>query len=106
MELKNVTLEADRALFPEAVTTQGAKHLRELAEMARQGHRAVIFYCVQRQDVEEMGPAGCIDLDSPNRSLVDAARVSPMPLSTGARRPEAWTIRSSAWMMRVSSYST
>lgn len=29
--------------------------------MARQGHRAVIFYCVQRRDAEEMGPAGRID---------------------------------------------
>lgn len=62
VEVKNVTLaERGRALFPDAVTARGSKHLRELAEMARQGHRAVIFYCVQRADAETMAPADRID---------------------------------------------
>jgi sugar fermentation stimulation protein A len=62
VEVKNVTLaEQGRALFPDAVTARGTKHLRELREMVRQGHRAVIFYCVQRGDAEAMGPADRID---------------------------------------------
>lgn len=62
VEVKNVTLaEQGRALFPDAATARGAKHLRELSEMVRQGHRAVIFFCVQRGDAEEMGPADRID---------------------------------------------
>jgi sugar fermentation stimulation protein A len=62
VEVKNVTLaEQGRALFPDAVTARGARHLRELAEMARVGHRAVIFFCVQRRDADAMGPADRID---------------------------------------------
>jgi sugar fermentation stimulation protein A len=62
VEVKNVTLaEQGRALFPDAVTTRGAKHLRELEEMVRQGQRAVIFFCVQRGDAEAMAPADRID---------------------------------------------
>jgi sugar fermentation stimulation protein A len=62
VEVKNVTLaEQGRALFPDAVTARGAKHLRELEEMVRQGQRAVIFFCVQRGDAEAMAPADRID---------------------------------------------
>lgn len=62
VEVKNVTLaERGRALFPDAVTARGTKHLRELREMARQGQRAVIFFCVQRGDVEAVEPADRID---------------------------------------------
>lgn len=62
VEVKSVTLAADRrALFPDAVTARGAKHLRELMEIARLGQRAVIFFCVQRQDVDRFQPADWID---------------------------------------------
>ncbi|CAL1240671.1 DNA/RNA nuclease SfsA [Candidatus Methylocalor cossyra] len=62
VEVKNVTLvEGGRALFPDAVTLRGAKHLRELTAMVRQGHRAVICFCVQRCDGREVGPADAID---------------------------------------------
>jgi len=62
VEVKNVTYrEGDRALFPDAVTARGAKHLIELREMARQGHRAVIFFLVNRDDCASMGPAAKID---------------------------------------------
>lgn len=62
VEVKNVTLaEEGRALFPDAVTLRGAKHLRELAAMAREGRRAVIVFCVQREDVVAMAPADRID---------------------------------------------
>ncbi len=62
VEVKNVTLvENGIALFPDAVSSRGAKHLRELAAMVRQGQRGVIFFCVQRQDAREVRPADTID---------------------------------------------
>lgn len=62
VEVKNVTLvEGRAALFPDAVTQRGAKHLRELAAMVRQGQRAAIFFCVQRGDARELRPADRID---------------------------------------------
>ncbi len=44
--MKNVTLCKDGtiACFPDAVTTRGQKHLRELADAVKQGYRAVIFF--------------------------------------------------------------
>jgi sugar fermentation stimulation protein A len=63
VEIKNVTARDDsgRALFPDAVSQRGAKHLRELAAMVSAGHRAVIFYCVQRGDATALRPADEID---------------------------------------------
>ncbi len=62
VEVKNVTLVNDGVgLFPDAVTARGTKHLRELMVMVEQGARAVIFYCVQRNDCREVRPADAID---------------------------------------------
>ena len=64
VEVKNVTLvQGETGYFPDAVTARGSKHLRELAYMAQQGCRAVIFYCVQRGDVAEVRPAQHIDAE-------------------------------------------
>lgn len=62
VEVKNVTLVEDgRALFPDAATVRGQKHLRELMEMVRCGHRAINFFVVQRQDGVSVSPADAID---------------------------------------------
>ena len=63
VEVKNVTAAVNGgvAVFPDAVSVRATKHLRELADMVRQGHRAALVYCVQRQDVEEVQPADAID---------------------------------------------
>jgi len=62
VEIKNCTLvEEGVAMFPDAVTTRGQKHLDELVELKRQGHRAVIFYLIQRMDALEFTPAAMID---------------------------------------------
>jgi len=62
VEIKNVTLVEDTiARFPDAVTTRGQKHLRELMDMVEEGHRAVIFYLVQHGDGKIMQPADDID---------------------------------------------
>ena len=62
VEVKNVTLKrGDNADFPDAVTSRGAKHLRELGDMVEEGHRAVMFYLVQRADCKVMDIARDID---------------------------------------------
>jgi len=62
VEVKSVTLVNNgMGLFPDAVTARGTKHLRELIAMVDQGARAVIFYCVQRSDCQQVGPADAVD---------------------------------------------
>ncbi|MGH8352817.1 MAG: DNA/RNA nuclease SfsA [Pseudomonas sp.] len=64
VEVKSVTLGfagSAVAAFPDAQTLRGAKHLRELASLARQGVRAVQLYCVNLSGVEAMRPAAQID---------------------------------------------
>lgn len=62
VEVKNVTLvENGIALFPDAVTTRGQKHLRELKRLVQSGARGVMFYVVQREDAEAVAPADRID---------------------------------------------
>lgn len=62
VEVKNVTLvEGDVARFPDAVTTRGQKHLRELMAMARSGARAVNFFVVQHAAARSVSPADAID---------------------------------------------
>lgn len=63
VEVKNVTAAVSNgvALFPDAVSDRGAKHLRELMAMVKQGSRAVLVFCVQRGDVTEVRPADDID---------------------------------------------
>ena len=63
VEVKNVTLEAENGLarFPDAVTTRGAKHLRELMRMVADGNRAVLLYCVQMTGIDRMIVAEDVD---------------------------------------------
>jgi sugar fermentation stimulation protein A len=63
VEIKNVTLlgENNIALFPDAVSTRGQKHLKELIKIKGDGMRAVMLYIVQREDVNSFSPAKDID---------------------------------------------
>ncbi|MGK0296807.1 MAG: sugar fermentation stimulation protein A [Gammaproteobacteria bacterium] len=62
VEVKSVTLVKDKiAYFPDAVSKRGSKHLRELINIVREGHRGVIIYCIQRNDAEFLSPADLID---------------------------------------------
>ncbi|MCI0918426.1 DNA/RNA nuclease SfsA [Pseudomonas stutzeri] len=64
VEVKSVTLgfgDTAVAAFPDAVTTRGARHLRELAALAREGIRAVQLYCVNLTGIEAVRPASEID---------------------------------------------
>jgi len=62
-EVKNVTLVEDDGFysFPDSVTERGRKHLYELIDMVKQGHRAVMFYVIQRSDGTTFKPAAHID---------------------------------------------
>jgi len=63
LEVKNVTLCCDEgvACFPDAVTTRGQKHLRDLMTAVDDGWRAVVFFLVQRGEAEAFAPADHID---------------------------------------------
>lgn len=63
VECKNVTLVEDgMAMFPDAPTARGCKHLRELTRQARRGERtAALFFLVQRPDGNCFAPADVID---------------------------------------------
>ena len=62
VEIKNCTLvENNIAMFPDAITIRGQKHLDELEKLVSKGHRGVIFYLIQRMDAREFRPADMID---------------------------------------------
>ena len=98
VEVKNVTLEEEgTALFPDSVTVRGQKHLRELMSMVEAGHRAVIFFLVQRGDCRCMAPADDIDPDYGRllrqavikgvEALAYRADVRPTAVSIGRKLP-------------------
>ena len=63
LEVKSVTLSRETGLaeFPDSVTARGAKHLGDLAAMVEQGHRAVLFFLVQRTDCNRVTLAADLD---------------------------------------------
>lgn len=62
VEVKNVTLvEEGQALFPDAVTTRGQKHVNELMRVVKEGGRGVFLFVVQRSDGAGVSPADAID---------------------------------------------
>ncbi len=62
MEVKNCSLaEEGVALFPDAVTSRGTRHLEELARLCGQGFGAAVLFCVQRGDADRFLPAAAID---------------------------------------------
>jgi len=57
IEAKSVTLVEDGvALFPDAPTQRGRRHLRELARARAEGHRAAVVFVVQRDDAISSSP--------------------------------------------------
>ncbi len=63
IEVKSVTLKEDDGFgyFPDAVTTRGQKHIRELIACVRAGHRATLFFAIQHTEISQMKIAAHID---------------------------------------------
>ena len=88
VEVKSVTLldecsgnhseqKADKkgqGLFPDAVSTRGQKHLRELAEVAQHGERAVLFFCVQHSGISSV--AAAVEIDPAYAASLREARLA------------------------------
>jgi sugar fermentation stimulation protein A len=74
LEVKSVTLSRQTGLaeFPDSVTARGAKHLGDLIEMVANGHRAIMFYLVQRTDCDALRIAD--DIDATYGEMFGAAR--------------------------------
>lgn len=87
VEVKSVTLGFDGspvAAFPDAVTQRGAKHLRELAHLAREGVRAVQLYCVNLSGIDAVRPA--VEIDAGYAAALREAKAAGVEvLAYGAR---------------------
>ncbi|OIQ25259.1 MAG: sugar fermentation stimulation protein SfsA [Vibrio sp. MedPE-SWchi] len=70
IEVKSVTLLDEhnngQGYFPDAVTTRGQKHLRELTEMAKNGSRAILLFTVLHTGIEKVSAAHHIDANYSN----------------------------------------
>ena len=85
IETKSVTLVRNGlALFPDAPTARGTRHLEELRGLAEQGHGAAVVFVVQREDAERLKPHEEAD-----------------PLFAAALRKAAGTVRVLAYRCRV-----
>ena len=87
VEVKNVTLMREPGLieFPDAVTTRGAKHFKELAQMVAQGNRAVTVFMAQRADAERFAVAR--DIDPAYGEAFDEAREAGVEVICYATAP-------------------
>ena len=74
LEVKGVTLENDGiCAFPDAPTTRGAKHLRELSRLCREGYGAYVLFVIQMQDVKFLHPNDATDPEF-GKALREAAK--------------------------------
>ncbi|AZV79707.1 DNA/RNA nuclease SfsA [Parasedimentitalea marina] len=101
VEVKSATLSRQPGLveFPDSVTKRGTKHLGELANMAQQGHRAVMLYLVQRTDCHRFQLAADIDPTyaaafaqaraAGVERLIYTTNISPDEITLGAAIPAA-----------------
>jgi sugar fermentation stimulation protein A len=79
IEIKSVTMRDDQngkrwAKFPDAISERGQKHLQELMEIVNSGKRAVIFFCIGREDVDYFTPAK--EIDPTYTSLLSQAKAA------------------------------
>ena len=63
LEVKNVTLVRNDKIaeFPDAVTSRGTKHLKELITAKKKGYESCILYLIQREDCKSFKIADDID---------------------------------------------
>ena len=57
IEVKGVTLEEDNtAMFPDAPTTRGVKHINELTRSIEEGYEAYVIFVIQMEGIEKFMP--------------------------------------------------
>ena len=63
IEVKNVTLSRKKGVaeFPDAITSRGLKHIRELIKANEKGYKIYILYLIQRNDCKSFKIADDID---------------------------------------------
>ena len=63
VEVKNVTLarKPKIAEFPDAITSRGAKHIKELIKASKKGYEIYIAFIIQREDCNQFVIASDID---------------------------------------------
>ena len=62
LEVKGVTLENNGVCaFPDAPTARGAKHLKELTHLRREGYGAYVLFVIQMSDVSYLHPNDATD---------------------------------------------
>lgn len=96
LEVKGVTLEKDGVCaFPDAPTTRGTRHLKELIQARQEGYEAFVLFVIQMADVEFLYPNDATDPDF-SRALREAAgrgvRILAMDCTV---TPDTMTIRKS-----------
>ncbi|PID95153.1 MAG: DNA/RNA nuclease SfsA [Bacteroidetes bacterium] len=102
VEVKNVTYrEGEYALFPDAVTSRGLKHLKTLQKVKEEGKRAVMLYIIQRTDILFFDTAGEID-PSYAQALREAEKngVEILPVMAKVTPEEIKIIRTVPWKKR------
>ncbi|MEW6045568.1 MAG: DNA/RNA nuclease SfsA, partial [Bacillota bacterium] len=96
VEAKSVTLvEKDgTALFPDAPTLRGQRHLQVLANVRRAGMEALVVFVAQRPDALRFSPHRAAD-PAFSRGLVEAARqgVKVLAFSCRVRPPRVEILR-------------
>ena len=63
LEVKNVTLVRGNKIaeFPDAITSRGTKHLKELINAKKKGYESYMLYLIQREDCKSFKIANDID---------------------------------------------
>ncbi len=64
VEVKSVNLMREgMALFPDAPTSRGTRHIEELIRVQENGGKSLLFFAVQREDVSSFAPNQAMDPD-------------------------------------------
>jgi sugar fermentation stimulation protein A len=82
VEVKSCTLFGNNvAMFPDAITERGRRHLEELAELRKQGVRAAVLFLVQTPSVQWFMPDYHTDLAFAETLLNVRRQVQILPIS-------------------------
>lgn len=94
VEVKGCTLaKGDTALFPDAPTTRGTKHLKTLLALRRQGFQAALWFLIFRPETRRFAPAQ--DIDPAFGEALEAALAGGVALVT------TWFSYDGRWLFKI-----